>query len=271
MSKKSKGAGHCVFCGSSKNLSKQHLWPDWIKDTLPSRSEQSHMEMNFQTRFVGNTAYIAPTIRPVRGPAGARKLRIVCETCNNRWMSVVESRAKPFAEKLILGEDVTLDAAAQEALSVWAVQMAAVSEYTDLATAAITPLDREVLRTSQQVPGDHWRIAIARYAGEEWKIRRSHFGCCLVVAGENRPKQAANYQATIFVVGSLLIYAASTYTPHLNVLAPPTILNKWRTITPAVGAEIIWADVPLLSDSEVNTLRDYPSHQMLTIDTTHAT
>jgi hypothetical protein len=108
----------CVFCGQRKPASEEDVIPKWIRRTLNITSE------------------VIIRAEPTGATARTQHLRItlqdmVCETCNNTWMSRLENRGvKPFLEPMLTNKhDVNLDAAVQRDLARWAVTKVLLMEY----------------------------------------------------------------------------------------------------------------------------------------------
>jgi hypothetical protein len=64
----------------------------------------------------GSTAKTQTVSRP--GGLKRKKLRVVCEPCNNEWMSVIENDAKRVVLPMMLGQSLFLEEAAQPPLAV---------------------------------------------------------------------------------------------------------------------------------------------------------
>ena len=102
MSKSSKGPGVCVFCGKS-SVTKQHVWPDWMKAVVP-RGTGDHLQFSASVEMDdARIVNVRPVFTPHRGPVGSAKIRRFCKSCNSGWMSKLEAAAKPILVKLITG------------------------------------------------------------------------------------------------------------------------------------------------------------------------
>ena len=96
--KPNKPARKCIFCHSG-NLSKEHLWPDWASPLLPPSLDNRNSQ---QLRITENTHLVKPPEFKVRqGSLWTTKLRVVCASCNNGWMSALENKAKPILIPMI--------------------------------------------------------------------------------------------------------------------------------------------------------------------------
>jgi hypothetical protein len=86
----------CIFCGG-RPLTREHIWPDWFRAHLPRTLPFYHSgrivlnEDNTKTHSSKKTS----------GDPKSRKLRIVCNKCNNEWMSGVQNAAKPILIPLL--------------------------------------------------------------------------------------------------------------------------------------------------------------------------
>ncbi len=103
----------CLFCNEDAN-SKEHVWPQWILRLPPAR-------------------------RPVRQRLGTGKevtysgdfkLKGVCSTCNNGWMSELETEAKPILGPIVQDLSIQLDLEDQTKIARWAFKTAIVLEGT---------------------------------------------------------------------------------------------------------------------------------------------
>jgi hypothetical protein len=103
----------CIFCGERAD-SKEHLYPDWILQTLEDRRP-------FQQKL-GNGSY--------RTFSGEMTVRCVCSNCNSGWMSTLENSLIPLMKPMMLGESTLLDELQRRQLAVWAVKTVMVSEGT---------------------------------------------------------------------------------------------------------------------------------------------
>ena len=242
MSKNNKQAAHCVFCGNS-GVTNQHVLPDWLKRIVP-RVRDTHPQILtwLSTGPTGEPLVMSETHQR-RGPFEARKVRIVCGQCNSGWMSRLESAAKPILAEMIRGNTINLDSTHQFTLAAWTVMTAIVAEYTHIPTQAIPASHRQhLMRTNQ--PPDGWRIWAGSYQGTDWKQRYRHHG--------------SNYhsvQFSTFVIGSLLIHAASiskpTFVPIFNGVES-ALVQIW----PSSMLNIAWPTCRNLSDQEANYIAD---------------
>src|SRR5689334_18116997 len=105
----------CIFCGQS-GCSLEHAFPDWLlKNVQRGRPIAFHgalPERNIQ----------------LAGPNAAVRVRAVCKTCNNGWMSNLEKAAKPSLAAMLNDISIGLDHAEQTLVATWAMKTAMVFE-----------------------------------------------------------------------------------------------------------------------------------------------
>jgi hypothetical protein len=172
----------CIFCGNNAN-SKEHIWPDWLKDYVPRLfSERIHQASTNrwdkeQKKLVIET--FRESVRP--GDPHAQKLRIVCSKCNGGWMSQLQSEAKPLLVPLINGEFYKLLPNEIEAISRWAAMFTMVVEFKNKAGVAVSQEQRDSFKITQSVPKG-WHISIGYYTGQKWRGAFNHLA---VIIAEN--------------------------------------------------------------------------------------
>jgi hypothetical protein len=115
----------CVFCGFEGRLSREHVWPQWVR--RHAFEEQGISTENISrywfTRERPGTAPLKSTDKK-----GASRLSLVsrhaCEMCNKGWMSDLERRIIPVLGPMMDGRSTELSAIDLKALRAWAVKTA---------------------------------------------------------------------------------------------------------------------------------------------------
>ena len=82
----------CVFCGR-KPLTKQHIFPNWMRKHLPDPGPGTYR------RKTG----VEPRESAYRGSPVASQVRVVCASCNNGWMERLETDARPYLTSMVVG------------------------------------------------------------------------------------------------------------------------------------------------------------------------
>ena len=130
----------CIFCGGPAN-SKEDAIPRWM-----AANYQSPAFMDLQLGE-GNKVITYAVNQP------EILIKKVCETCNNGWMSRLESRSKPVIERLWRERSCELDIHDCRTLALWSCKTAMMFEASRPQDQwAFTDLDRCLLYTNDRMP-----------------------------------------------------------------------------------------------------------------------
>jgi hypothetical protein len=111
----------CLFCGATGGLTKEHLWPEWLRRALPDLGPGVHT--------IGVAGY-PHTFERRRRPAFTVARKIVCAACNNGWMAALEQRAQPLLTPMVRGErSITLSPDDQATVALWFVKTAMTTQW----------------------------------------------------------------------------------------------------------------------------------------------
>lgn len=131
----------CMFC-QGKASTREDVWPSWLTRRAPvsgtARIYAERRELNLGSW-------------PIKQP----KLLVkwLCRSCNNGWMSRLESEAKPVIESILDDTLDNLDASAQMTLAVWAAKTAMVLEAVDSDRIWFYSEDeRNLMRVARVIP-----------------------------------------------------------------------------------------------------------------------
>src|ERR1017187_10244882 len=110
----------CAFCEHTGKLSAEHIASDWMKDLFPGRrtawffNRETGVRKNFDSDSMDWTA------------------KVVCESCNNGWMSDIESHhAKPALTPLITGEmDIPINLERAQSMALFAFKTAVILDHS---------------------------------------------------------------------------------------------------------------------------------------------
>ncbi len=90
---------------------------------------------------------------------------VVCERCNNGWMSELESQAKPYLEPMLRGHGRALHQAGIETLATWALKTSMMVEHLHGAKRHVIPAEEYAYLFEHGEPSDRVRVWMATYAG----------------------------------------------------------------------------------------------------------
>lgn len=110
----------CIFCGNAK-VSKEHLWGKWLKKYFKPVFDPEERQKHTVSK-IGEDGKIVKAPGQFRnsGHALSTTTKIVCETCNNTWMSEIESNMDTTFKTIFHGRREKLDQSHVTSLSNWA-------------------------------------------------------------------------------------------------------------------------------------------------------
>lgn len=118
----------CIFCGAKQPLCDEHIFGDWIRNLgYTGEGVREIIPMGDGSRSLIE-----------RGGLFSKKLKIVCGTCNNEWMSRIEEAAKPLLVQMFNRPSqlrIVLNTNDQLALARWAFKTTVVAVYVDHVSA----------------------------------------------------------------------------------------------------------------------------------------
>ncbi len=229
----------CLFCPNPAN-SREHIWADWLRAYVP-RTQLNHLEARIDVSDEGKEKHAT---KHVSGDPRSRKLKVVCNACNNNWMSQVQNRAKPHLVPLIEGREYKLPRQGRSALSRWAALFSTVQEQIHTDLASVSAEDRAWIKERSTAP-NNWLIWIGRFVDPAGHSRSSRTSVPVVSQEEfaRRHSRAGplryNGQASTFLVGNLLFHTLSA-PRRLRFSFPSAIGQKLHRIWPTNGNGIKW-------------------------------
>jgi hypothetical protein len=201
-------AGKCAFCGNAGDLTKSHIWPEWIDKILPqTATHHEHQIGRFQT-YTPKVPGPQPWSKLKQGHVGTRKPRNTCLRCNSGWMRRIEEATMPFLGSLLLGEPQLLDTFSQRLLATFLCLVTMRNEISSQ-MRAIPASDRGWLMAHFEPPAG-WKIWIARYEGTPRMDQRY---CALQIASSpNVPRglEHLNTQVTSLTIGHVYAHIFSS-------------------------------------------------------------
>lgn len=133
---------HCIFCEGSP-VTKEDVWPPrWLSRRYPPHTNAT----------VTAERYGIPL---GSWPASGTGIQIgcVCPTCNNGWMSQIESDIKPIVEALLEQRAQTIEPDTLHLLAVWAIKNSMVLEgFTPDRRSVYTGTERRLFAEVRTIP-----------------------------------------------------------------------------------------------------------------------
>jgi hypothetical protein len=259
-----KPLSHCLFCGQpfgqGRRRSAEHIWPQWMHHLLPDQDSPGGGGLVRQDPYTLETTYhevhqtqgkIINTMRP----------RVVCEECNNGWMSRLDDRTKPLLQEMIAERPAVLHADDQAVLAAWFFMKNAVAEARTPSSRATSDLSRAILFRNHLAP-PYAAIWIARNHGQFWKLRYHHTAGArnLGVIEPLSEHVPMNFQVATLAIGPVVFQLFCGSGGYPLVPSPKgvfidTVLRIWPPPT-----ELVEWPPTALTDAETRRLGDQMWH-----------
>lgn len=145
----------CIFCGSNKELTCEHVFPDWLSALFNknikgiNKVQGGRLNRTWQSSLFQN------------------KIKAICKTCNNGWLSDIESNVKDILIKIAFTYDAhNLTSEDQRKLAIWAQKTTLVINKTTSGAFDIPHSFYEKLYTERQPLANvlvtmGWRLPIS--------------------------------------------------------------------------------------------------------------
>jgi hypothetical protein len=250
----SKNRKRCIFCGEF-GLSKEHIFSKWTYALVPNSPTDTHARGHF-TSSRGSPGVIENReIKHYQGNVNTIRLRVVCKTCNNGWMSRQDNEIKSTLSALILCKAVSLNEAEQLKLATWITMKAMVAEQSRPDDAASIQGERSLLMADLRPPPS-WQIWVARQTGITWRVAYQRRASTLgYLDGQGITQSpdgtlAKNTQSITIGLGQLLLNVVSTRVPQLRFsFRDTTIGHAMHPIHP-YNRDISWPPSQILDGAQ---------------------
>ena len=233
-------ARECVFCGTTP-VTAEHAWPDWIDKEVPLRGPASVLHTPTQG---------APYWRGQHIRSRNTRVRRVCKTCNEGWMSELEEAVKPILRPMLNGIARTLNDGEQATLATWAVKTAWMLDFIDSGHHPVVPKDHYSILMNDKTPPAGVYVLAATYSGTKyghyWWQQSLRFP----------PEKTAGippphgYFSTL-CIGEVVIQVAgiTAQGPTIRNLDPSHFVQIWPYVT-----RIMWPPPLVLSDASLEVV-----------------
>lgn len=242
----------CIFCNSPGKLSKEHLWSSWLHDLLPKpgNGKNGSEVITYQWKKHINTQK-----QERQGNLTTKKFRVVCQKCNNGWMSKLENEVKPILTDIITYKKITLDTNSKEVLARWIALKSMVGEQSQKEARTTPSSDLLDFNFHKRIP-KYYEIYIAKHKEKEgtaWMrismaMTSSILGPSPSFAGVSR-----NIQSIAFLCGSLFVYVIA-----INETGVKRKLNlqfpKLTKIFPDLSEDREWPPNQTISSQEMSAI-----------------
>lgn len=250
---KAKKRKSCVFCGcSDQKMSKEHLWPEWVRNLLPTSLAEQRVDYTMADSHLGE-------IRKIRLGLFDLTVKDVCQSCNTGWMHEIEEAMKRVTERLLLGGRRDLHSGGQATIAAWAALKMLVMSRVMPRRIVLAEDYRAIYdcRGSLQPPAS-MRVYTARAAWTNWQAPSGFFRVNAVGRGDLKPSnrdQIDGYLATISVL-DLVVQVFRVYGDDSAVddfVHSPELAPSLRRIWPDSGP-FVWPPGPALTTNGIRAL-----------------
>jgi hypothetical protein len=229
--------GKCIFCGGG-NLTKEHFWPDWVGTVLGISNTVNRVE-DLWTRSPGQPVPKLINRQERPGPTHKKKkIRKVCSTCNNGWMSEIENELTTVLGPLIVDREVTLSPEDQHTLAIWTTLKTFIAEWS-IPNNVVPPQElRTDFMTSRTIP-PNLTIWIAQCGRDGWEAAYYRDVHTIGLSPEERFfRTSPNIQCLTFGVGGLLVHVRHLtiegLSINLNTVEERLIFQIWPNPAKAI-------------------------------------
>lgn len=183
------------------------MWPDWLSKMYLRRGDEKH---TFGSKTFLNKELIRDGTHQRPGHLFSLKNRLVCEKCNNGWMSQIENEVKPIIVRMISGGKHKLLRDELDVLSFWVALKIVTSEFVDKSESLeVTPWqERRKMMETREIPkyfsifaGVHSTGHNSAWFRHSWTMAYSPNGPSPPLEGRQR-----NAQSIAFILGPVFFY-----------------------------------------------------------------
>lgn len=244
----------CAFCPTeATKLSGEHIWDDWLNRELPTK--------RFRMRQQRGTAeplreYDARTLK--------EKLPVVCERCNNTWMSDISREVKQgFSAAIVDGYKLSVLPSGIALLSAFTFMKAVVADHASQREndeAFFSTAARERLRKSRAIPAEVQMWVASFYGAHAYSGK---FVPAILTADPG-PLFGVQFFTFTYVVGHVVL---QLLTPRwkdvrlrgqlLPVIKPDAYWNPVAVrFSPREGLNLSWPPPKIIGDDVIHGFID---------------
>jgi hypothetical protein len=203
-------AKKCIYGDDHKGkMSKEHIFGDWINAYVNTSADKTKHFVS-EMHVALDTGHASPVVGKGAftrdGSPHNQTLRIVCESCNNGWMSRVINAAREPLIRLVSGKWPALGTEEMTDLAAWAEMVTISIEQSHLPTATIGIEERKRLMTDLRA-GSHVHVYCSLFRDPLLAPGMfQHFGPDYAAS---REITEAKLQSTIFLLEGCLFLVIS--------------------------------------------------------------
>lgn len=195
----------CVFCGAPGSLSAEHVFPRWIVQHInPTITATKNGRYGHNILDKDGVKRAGKLSRP--GDWKSISLRILCQKCNNGWLSKIQQDASLVIPPFLRGKFAALSDHNILIINRWIMNLAMVCDFTDSDVGTIPEFHRKIFIRRKVVPPD-WLIFIGRFGRPELAPHFNKWHGVGAIADKS-DVYAHPFATFTFTIGSLIAHAA---------------------------------------------------------------
>lgn len=239
----------CVFCGATdRKMSKEHVWPKWIRELVPDDVRAADHTYVFEDSERGEFRRVS------KQPIFNLTVRGVCEPCNNDWMNRTEESAARYISGILQGRGRQLHKEGQTALARWGLLKGLVAQrsFRDMALVPIESGDYRALyelRDTDRLP-DPFTVYTAKVGWSAGKAAPGFFRLNGVARSDREDRDKFDGYVIAFSVLDLVVLilriAGDNRAEFLQFGHSPRLTETVAQIWPP-SESFIWPPGPALT------------------------
>lgn len=240
-------ANPCVFClRTDRPITREHIFAKWVEDLYPEAAASKSTSIIFgaggkQTRYESFPF--------------TQNVKVVCKTCNNEWMSALESSVGPILGPMVRDATwIRLKPPTQRLIATWAVKTAFMLQYLHPTNRVVPDAEYSRFYIEQQPPMRYlvWlahRASIIGPAGvpmisasREQRIDTIQYegGITPEWIGEMVAQGSTVWRITFTVGRVVFLIFGHTFPGSFNIQVTPDLARIIQVVWPIIKRRATW-------------------------------
>lgn len=242
----------CYFCARTGNLTKEHVWPQWMRAVAGDLEPQRYTHAAGFARIGLDSWQEHPTLVVEQpGSVLTARVREVCRDCNSGWMSRLEQATRPHLD--LLGQNcyplgrTTISPEAAALVAVWALKTSWIRELASPGCRTPTASMREHLQRWLTPPAGT-AVWAARHSGQLNFDSRTSRATMQHAEHDWSGTDTRDVLVSVLTWGGLSLLSRTDNGPGVPPMRPDP--DVWAQLWP-VSDSIQWPPVTAASDATV--------------------
>jgi hypothetical protein len=205
----------CIFCGGGRSA--EHFWPQWMHPYLAKPDFKHKHEWAQRARMLSSGIIAVKNTKNYKrqGNIETKTVRVVCQYCNNTWMSQIEERAKDSFISIFQDNAESLRNANLSAIREWAALKIFVADHASAEDSVIPIEDCIKFRIDRLIP-PYLKIYLGLSVQDELSPSMMRYATTLGASPNPPSAPGKNIQTTAFWVQRAFFYATACRAADIN-------------------------------------------------------